>query len=40
DPGLNSKIAQLVSMGFDPLEAAQALDAANGDLDVAASFLL
>ncbi|WBW71717.1 UBA domain protein Mud1 [Schizosaccharomyces osmophilus] len=40
DPAVESKIAQLTGMGFDPLEAAQALDAANGDVDVAASFLL
>ncbi|EPX74701.1 UBA domain-containing protein Mud1 [Schizosaccharomyces octosporus yFS286] len=40
DPTVESKIGQLISMGFDPLEAAQALDAANGDVDVAASFLL
>ncbi|EPY50820.1 UBA domain-containing protein Mud1 [Schizosaccharomyces cryophilus OY26] len=40
DPTVESKIAQLTGMGFDPLEAAQALEAANGDIDVAASFLL
>lgn len=34
------KVQQLVGLGFDRLEAIQALEAADGDVDAAASFLM